>query len=375
MMASCAPMPRASDLALLGAARLRAQRVTGDSARSPTDVVAALGAVQAQDYVGSLWAIGLRVPGATAAAIERAADERLIVRTWPMRGTLHFVAAADARWMLSLLTPRVLRGGAAHDRRLGIDERLLAKTRRVLTKSLRDRRRLSRPDLYACLEAAGIATAQRGIHIVCRLAMQGFLCCAGREGKQTAFALLDEWIPATPVPSREQALGKLAWRFFTGHGPASLRDLAWWAGVNLAEARLGLEAVAPALERWVVDGTDVWMAPGALDVAAEERRGLHLLAPFDEYLTSYRDRDALLAPHLQPRVWAGGMFYPPVVVDGRVAGTWTRRTRPAGLAVTPTLFAPLPKARLAALRRAVDRYGAFVSRAVVDASGATSPDL
>lgn len=109
MMASCAPMPRASDLALLGAARLRAQRVTGDSARSPTDVVTALGAVQAQDYSGSLWAIGLRVPGATAAAIERAADERLIVRTWPMRGTLHFVAAVDARWMRNVDAPHAAR--------------------------------------------------------------------------------------------------------------------------------------------------------------------------------------------------------------------------------------------------------------------------
>lgn len=189
----------------LGAARLRAQRVTGDDERTPAEVVAALCAVQAQDYAGSLWAIGLRAPGSTEATVERAADERLIVRTWPMRGTLHFVAAADARWMLSLLTPRLLRGGAAHERRLGIDERLLAKARRVLARALRDGRRLSRPDLYACLEAAGIATGQRGIHIVCRLAMEGFLCCAGREGKQTAFALLEEWLPASPPRTRDDA--------------------------------------------------------------------------------------------------------------------------------------------------------------------------
>jgi len=88
--------------------RLTHQMISASTCRSPEQVVAALGAMQAQDFAGALWSIGLRLPAATEADVERAIAERKIVRTWPMRGTLHFVAAADVHWMLDLLTPRIL---------------------------------------------------------------------------------------------------------------------------------------------------------------------------------------------------------------------------------------------------------------------------
>ncbi|HET7036985.1 MAG TPA: crosslink repair DNA glycosylase YcaQ family protein, partial [Thermomicrobiaceae bacterium] len=80
---------------------------------TPAEVVASLGAIQAQDFIGARWAVGLRLPGGTEADIERALMDGSIVRTWPMRGTLHFVAATDVRWMLRLLTPRVISGSAS----------------------------------------------------------------------------------------------------------------------------------------------------------------------------------------------------------------------------------------------------------------------
>ena len=88
--------------------RLHSQHLTRPTFEKPDDVVRWHCAVQAQEYLGALWALGLRMLHATEASIEQAIAERRIVRTWPMRGTLHFVAPEDAGWMLELLTPRVI---------------------------------------------------------------------------------------------------------------------------------------------------------------------------------------------------------------------------------------------------------------------------
>src|SRR5881394_3653680 len=108
--------------------RLENQRIAHTSFRKAEDVVAWFGAIQAQDYLGSLWAIGQRMTAATEAAVEAAEARRAIVRTWAMRGTLHFVAAADARWMTALLAPRVIARNAARWKRdFGVDDALVAR--------------------------------------------------------------------------------------------------------------------------------------------------------------------------------------------------------------------------------------------------------
>src|SRR5437868_15483592 len=92
-----------SDLAQL---RCRHQGLTGTTPLSARQVVERFGAVQAQDYGAALWANGQRSPTLTAKDVERAISDREIVRTWPMRGTIHFVPATDVRWMLALTSAR-----------------------------------------------------------------------------------------------------------------------------------------------------------------------------------------------------------------------------------------------------------------------------
>src|SRR6185503_14545494 len=88
--------------------RLYQQQIARTQFKEPSQVVSWLGALQAQDYAGTKWSIGLRLPDATDADIEQAIAAKTIIRTWPMRGTLHFVAPEDVRWMLALLTPRII---------------------------------------------------------------------------------------------------------------------------------------------------------------------------------------------------------------------------------------------------------------------------
>src|ERR1044071_2360289 len=232
--------------------RLHNQGIPAGSFKNPSDAVRWFGAVQAQDYLGSLWALGLRLPGTRETEVERAVADRSIVRTWPLRGTLHFVAAEDVRWMLGLLGARTIKRAAGRYRQLGLDEATFAKSRRVLERVLQGRQ-LTRPELAAALERQGIATdGQRLIHLLNRSALEGLTCYAARRGKQFTFALLEEWAPSAGRLSREESLAELAGRYFGSHGPATLEDFVWWSSLTTADARAGLETARPRLQREVI---------------------------------------------------------------------------------------------------------------------------
>jgi hypothetical protein len=165
--------------------RLHNQHIARAMFDKPSDIVGWLGAVQAQDYLGSLWALGLRTRNATEGDIEKAIAAKTIVRTWPLRGTLHFVAAADVRWMLELLTPRVVAGSEGRRQQLDLDEAIFARSKELFVSALQGGKQLPRDVMYDLLEAAQISTAGgRGLHILWRLAHDGIICFGARQGKQ-----------------------------------------------------------------------------------------------------------------------------------------------------------------------------------------------
>ena len=221
--------------------RLVNQGIACPTFAQPGAVVDWLGALQAQDYDGALWSIGLRMVSATKPSVEQALAERTIVRTWPMRGRLHFVAARDARWLLALLTPRVIAQTAGRYRQLELNEAIFARSKEVFAKALQGGKQLTREALQQLLEQTGIATTgQRGYHILVRAAQDGLICFGVPRGKQQTFALLDEWVPPAPSLAGDAALAELTRRYFVSHGPATVQDLMRWAGLTAAEAKTGL---------------------------------------------------------------------------------------------------------------------------------------
>lgn len=337
-------------------ARLRAQRLAPPASARVAEVVAWLGAVQAQDYRGGLWGIGQRVAGAREADVEAALAERTIVRTWPMRGTLHIVAADDVRWMLRMLAPRVIARAAGRHRQLRLDADTFARSRTVLERALAGRQ-LTRPEAYAELERAGISTeGQRGIHILGELAMEGVLCMGAHRGKQATFARLDEWIPSSRELAGDEALAELAARYFTSHGPATVHDFAWWTGLTIGEARRAVEAagerVAPSADGACFAARSEPQAPPAGTLA-------HLLPAWDEYCVAYKDRSAFLDPADAARA-KQGIMSPVIAIDGRIAGTWKRAARKGRVVVQAALFARPGREARRVLDEAAARYGEFV---------------
>ncbi len=353
------PMNEAS----LMRARAASQRVSAPLP-APADVVRHLCAVQAQDYRGGLWAVGLRTAGAVEASIEEAISGREIVRTWPMRGTLHLVAAEDVWWMLQLLASRALAGASGRHRQLGLSTADFSLARKLLEKSLRGCGQATRDEVYALLERGGVSPeGQRGIHIIGFLAHQGVLCHGPRKGKQFTFVLLEEWVPRpTPRPQpRDEALSLLAARYFRGHGPASLKDFAWWAGITARDAQIGIDGASSLLEHETMGGTEHWSARGG--GPAGKLPAAVLLPPFDELLVGYADRSAAVDPVHANAIKS--MLSPVILVRGRVEGTWTRTQAGGTVQIVPRFFSSPDEKTLRSVRSAARRYGDYLGAPAV----------
>lgn len=342
--------------------RLHNQGIIPADVTTPGDVVRRLGAVQAQDYLGALWAVGLRMPQATEADIEQAIANREIIRTWPMRGTLHFVAPEDVRWMLALLTPHILARAARRHKQLELDASTFAQAESLFASALQDGQQLTRNEMLNVLEQAGISTnGQRGYHILWRTAQRGLICFGPRQGKQETFVWLDDWLPVGQPFSREESLAELARRYFTGHGPATVQDFMWWSGLRAADARAAVEMAAPELEEAVIDGQTYWLPTTEAGPIAPSPT-VCLLPGFDEYLLGYKDRSAVLNPTHATKVVPGrnGIFKPIIVIDGRVVGTWKRTLRKSKVLVAFDPFEPLEPTKMEAAVTAAKSYGRFL---------------
>ena len=345
--------------------RLRSQQLEHTKLKLSGEVVAWLGAVQAQDYAGAKWSIGLRLPGSTDVDIEQAVDDRTIVRTWAMRGTLHFVAASDIHWLLALLAPRIIAGNARRYRELELDERTLARSNVVLARALQGGKQLNRTELLAILEQNGISTrGQRAAYMLQRASLDGLICQGGVRRNIPTFMSLAESLPETKTMARDEALAELAKRYFTSRGPATLQDFVWWSGLSAADARAGLEAIQSQLIQETIDGQTYWLSR-SLPTGRASSSTVYLLPGFDEYLLSYKDRsasrDALYMKKLTP---TNGMLPSTIVIAGRVVGTWKRTFRKGAVVIASNPFTALTAAQDRAFAAAARRFSEFLGMPV-----------
>ncbi len=348
----------------IGRLRVEAQGIAPARFRSAGEVVAWLGAIQAQDFAGAKWSIGLRVPGATEADIDRAIAEGAIVRTWPMRGTLHFVAAQDVHWMRDLLTRRILAAGRKRHEELEMTDALMARCGKIFAKALGGGRHLTREALSALLEKAGIAAnGPRSYHIFWRLAQEGLICYGIHEGKQLTFTLLEEWAPLTKPRDRDESLAELARRYFISHGPATVQDFAAWSGLVAADVKAALDFVVKELRQEKIDGKTYFMATDAGSPSAESE-GVLLLPGFDEFMLGYRDRSPSLDAKHAAKLIPGknGIFTGTVVEDGKVIGTWKREVVRGEVVVECRPFAKFNAGQKAKLKTCAERFGAFLGK-------------
>ena len=347
--------------------RLHNQRLTRSGFRQPSDVVAWLGAVQAQDYPAAKWALGLRAPGLTDEDVERAFTSGRILRTHVLRPTWHFVTPSDIRWMLALTGPRIKKSSGPYTRRLGLDEGLLARASAAIERTLRDGQQLTRAEIGSALRRDGIKTDGQALaHVMMNAELEGVVCSGARRGKAFTYALLDERAPRGRIVTRDEALGELARRYFSSHGPATLRDYVWWSGLVVGDAKRGIEIAGSDLARRMIDDRTCWSSVSA-PAASRAPAGAHLLPNYDEYLVAYRDRDAVVGPSRRAASTPRGsdVFAHSLVIDGRLAGSWTSTHRQDTVTVDVVSYRRLTPADRRAVASAAARYGRFMKQAVV----------
>ena len=354
---------KAYPAAVLAARRLTVQQIALHAFTTPREVVRWLGAVQAQDYAAARWALGVRLPdeAATDASIERAIAAGAVIRTHALRGTWQLVTPADVRWMLALVTPRLVARSATRHRQLGLDAATFRRSNGALEKALRDGNHLTRDELAAALRSVGISTAgQRLAHLLARAELDALICAGARRGKQSTYALLDHRAPNPPASfARDEALAELARCYFRSRGPATIGDFTWWSGLTASDSRDGLESVKSTLVSDVVEGQTYWRTGEPHTTIPST--AAYLLPAFDEYLVAYQHRDAVLDPkHVKRLNAGGGMLDPCVVLDGYVIGTWRRVFVRTTVAIEIDLFKTPTSRELRAILVAAERYGKFL---------------
>jgi hypothetical protein len=363
---------RAPAQTAIGAQRLAAQQIAGGTFTRPAELVAWMGAIQAQEPLAAWWALGLRLGGrggvagnarSISDAIAGALADGSVLRTHVMRWTWQLVTPADLHWMLPLVAARLMARAARRHRELALDAKTFRRAEVAFTRALADGAHRTRAELGATLRAAGIAPdGQRLAHLLGHAELQGLICSGAPRAKQATWALLARRAPrAAATLTREEALAELARRYFRSRGPATTADFAWWSGLPPADARAGLGAVTSELTSESIAGVTYWRGRQAPGVSPAALADAYLLPAFDEYLVAYRDRSAVLSPLDARRINAGGgLLAPTVVVGGRVVGTWRRTLGRGVVTIALSLFGKPTPGERARIDAAAERYGTFV---------------
>ena len=342
--------------------RLRNQQLIDCKRRKPAQVVSWLCAMQAQDYPAAKWAIGLRSPGIQDADIEQAFNDGLILRTHVLRPTWHFVAPEDIRWLLALSAPRIHAANAYYYRQAGLDAKVFAKSCAMIHRTLEGGKTLTRAELAVYLTRAKIpADGLKLAYLMMHAELEGVICSGPRKGKQFTYALLEERAPKAKVRERAEALAELAKRYFVSHGPATVRDFAWWSGLTITDAQKAVDSVRPALESSSIDRLVLWSAE-APDRSPSRHGAAFLLPNYDEYLIAYKDRapvvDAARAANVVAR--SNGAFANHLLIDGRLAGGWSRTCSANNVVIEVAPYKKLTAAQLRAVGNVADCYGEFL---------------
>ncbi|MFA5330361.1 MAG: winged helix DNA-binding domain-containing protein [Prolixibacteraceae bacterium] len=345
--------------------RLYFQHIAGTNFKDPQKVVSWMGAMQAQDYNMAKWAVGIRLKDSTDQLIEYYLNEGKILRTHLLRPTWHMVSAEDIYWILELTAPHIKPSMRARHRELGLTDKIVTQTKSVVEKALSGGIHLTREELLGKLQEAKLVTDRAQLtHLMMICELDRLVCSGASKGKKQTYALLEERVKKTQPLSREEALAKLAKKYFESHGPATIQDFIWWSGLPVKDARSALEMVKQHFASEEIESQVYWFAENGISSPSLENT-VHLIPAYDEYIISYRDRTATIqAENHKKAISENGFFRPVVVVNGETIGTWKRLTQKDGSIVELNYFQSVTETTDKQIEREVIKYGQFINQKI-----------
>jgi len=331
------------------------------------EVTSELCGVHAQLAASAELALWARVEGLARDEVREALEqERSLVKTWAMRGTLHLLTASDLPLYVAVLGPRWDDPGGAWLRGFGVTKEqyvaLLESIPRALgarpktREQLADRiAELAGPELRDSLLSGWGALLKPS-------ARRGDLAFGPNRGRNVTFVRPDRWLGGFARVDGEEALREVVRRFLGAYGPATADDLNRWLGFRGAETKRMLRELDELAEVELA-GAPAWLLERDLDAlkGTPRPKTVRLLPAFDPYVVGFRPRSLLVDPEHEPRIFRPQAWFSPVVlVDGRAVGIWERERRGRRLEVRIEPFARLSAATRRALAEEADRLGEFL---------------
>lgn len=342
--------------------RTHSQQLASPVFEDPKALVSWMGAIQAQDYQMSKWAVGSRLQSGSLQTVDEALKRGEILRTHVLRPTWHLVAAEDIRWMLKLSAGRIKSAYASYAKVLKSDitEKQYGQFNELVVRILEGNKSMTKQEIEAEVNQRGMETEDRLIErLIGNSEIEGVICSGVDKGGKPTYALLDERAPQMAEIPKEEALARLASRYFQSHSPASLADFSWWSGLSVTEAKQAIELIKSEL---ITDTNNLFVHESYKEVTPLQNDILHLLPSFDEYLISYKDRTAVLDLEHHPKAFNRfGTFYPVVLHNGKVVGNWNKSIKKGQVVIEPTFFNPKYRVGKELIQKAENRYKSFIS--------------
>ena len=345
--------------------RLANQQIAKTKFKTPKELVGWMGAMQAQDFTMAKWAIGIRLIGSKETLIEEAVNKGEILRTHVLRPTWHFVSSDDIHWMLELTAPHIKSGIRSRHKHLGLSEAAIKKSNRLIKKTLSGGKHLTREEIMNEFKKAKIDVSEnRSSHFMLMAELDGLICSGRIKNKKQTYVLLEDRISETKSLKREEALVKLARRYFTSRGPATLQDFVWWSGLPVSDARKAIEMIKSDFVSKKIGENEYWFA-GSNNIPKKINESVHLLPAYDEFLISYKDRDAsLMFEHNKKTISNNGIFRPVILINGQVKGIWKRVTKNDKVVVEINFFQPQKKVIQQEIKKAAMKISSFLNKKV-----------
>jgi hypothetical protein len=322
--------------------------------------------VQAQDDGAAFLSIHARSSGLKATTVEKELfQERSMVRSWFMRGTLHLIATHDLDWLLPLLAPVFIKKNLRRYAQLGLDEAAIHRGVQRIREQLASCGPLTRHELASGIVQQGVNIAGQALfYLINRAAWEGVLCLGPMVGGKQTYALLCDWIGRELTIGLESAGELLVKRYLAAYGPASLKDFVSWSGLPTSLVKeTWVQLQDRLIEVEFPRGGGFILADQAdgLDELSPDSLGVHLLPMYDTFLLGYADREFYVAGEYLKKVNAGGGILRPVLlVDGHVQGIWGIKHDVNGVIVQVEPFKQLSASHIKSLDAEVDGIGRFL---------------
>jgi len=343
--------------------RLYNQLLSTHEMKEPHEIVSWMGAMQSQALGLAKWAIGSRLVNKHEKDITDALNTGKIIRMHTLRPTWHFVSAEDVHWMNELSYSRLKPVYLSYAKMLGIDASLIYPNIHLIEALLSGGKHLSRQEIGNALAESGVLLDDNHLKLSLSFAeLEGMIVNGELVGSRQTYTLLEEWAPRIPDLTREEALERLARKYFSSHGPATLQDFVWWSGLSITECWQAMEMIRPDFIRETINGRECWMSNDIQSPPSDHASTL-LLAPFDEFVVSYKERSEMIEEaHYSKVMTKNGIFSPTIMLNGTIIGSWKKSMKKNVPQITLTFFEKVPKKTTLLFQPEMERLEKFYAQ-------------